>query len=304
MLIVGPVFGLIGLGYIAGWVGAISPSAGNGLSEFVFVLAVPALIFRTMATAALPAEQPWGYWFAYFLAVCMVWTSAMFISRHWFAVSHGESVMAGFCAGQSNTVLVGVPLILKAFGEAGAVPLFLLIAVHLPLVISVATLLIEGPNTLRIGELAGRLLVHPVLVALFCGVAWRLTGWGIGGAPRAILDGLAAAAIPCSLVALGLALRRHGFAGGLRLAATLSTLKLVVHPALVYVFAFKIFAMPAVWAGVAVLFAAMPCGINSYVFAERYHTGVAITSSAIALSTLAALFTTVFWLWALGITTG
>jgi malonate transporter len=257
-----------------------------------------------MATAALPSAQPWGYWLAYFIAVCIVWAIAMLFARQWFAASHGESVMAGFCAGQSNTVLVGVPLILKAFGEPGAVPLFLLIAVHLPLVVTAATLLIEGPDGLRLGELLGRLLIHPVLLALFCGIAWRFTGWGIEGAPRAILDGLAAAAIPCSLVALGLALRRHGFTGGLGLAATLSMLKLVVHPALVYVFAFKIFVMPPVWAGVAVLFAAMPCGINSYVFAERYHTGVAITSSAIALSTFAALFTTLFWLWALGLSTG
>lgn len=296
-----PVFGLIGLGYAVAWLQIIGAKAGAGLSEFVFVLAVPALVFRTLASAALPGEQPWGYWFAYFASVFIVWTIGMWLARTWFDKNHGESVMAGFCAGQANTILVGIPLILRAFGEASAVPLFLLIAVHLPLIVTAATMLMEGRSGLRLGQLVYRLLLHPILVALFLGLVFRLVGFGLGGPLGAMVDGLAAAAVPCALVALGLALHRHGFVGGFGLAATLSALKLVVHPALVYIFAFKIFALPPVWAGVAVLFAAMPCGINSYVFAERYRTGVALTSSAIALSTFFALFTTIFWLWALGL---
>jgi predicted permease len=58
--------------------------------------------------------------------------------------------------------------------------------------------------------------------------------------------------------------------------------------------------MPPVWAGVAVLFAACPCGVNAYLFAERYRQGMADASSAIALSTALSLFTTIFWLSWLG----
>ena len=59
--------------------------------------------------------------------------------------------------------------------------------------------------------------------------------------------------------------------------------------------------MPVAWAGVAVLFAACPCGINAYLFADRYKQGVADASSAIALSTGLSLFTTVGWLTFLGV---
>jgi hypothetical protein len=59
--------------------------------------------------------------------------------------------------------------------------------------------------------------------------------------------------------------------------------------------------MPVAWAGVAVLFAACPCGINAYLFAERYKQGVADASSAIALSTGLSLFTTIGWLTFLGV---
>jgi malonate transporter and related proteins len=52
---------------------------------------------------------------------------------------------------------------------------------------------------------------------------------------------------------------------------------------------------------VAVLFAASPCGINAYLFAERYRAGVAVASTAIALSTAVAAVTTALWLAVLGI---
>src|SRR5829696_8942428 len=60
LAIVLPVFGLIGLGYAARRLGLVSDATGEGLSDFVFTLSVPCLIFRTLARAELPAVQPWG----------------------------------------------------------------------------------------------------------------------------------------------------------------------------------------------------------------------------------------------------
>src|SRR5687767_244948 len=115
-----PIFGLILVGYAAARIGLITPRAGEGLSEFVFALAVPCLIFRTLVRAELPAVQPWGYWIAYFVGVAVVWVLAMLVARRFFGVSGTAGVVVGFSAGQSNTVLIGIPMILKAYGDAGA----------------------------------------------------------------------------------------------------------------------------------------------------------------------------------------
>ena len=56
-------------------------------------------------------------------------------------------MVVGFAAGQANTVMMGIPLILSAYGEEGAVPLFLLVAIHLP-VIMVAARRLEQPNSM------------------------------------------------------------------------------------------------------------------------------------------------------------
>lgn len=299
--IVFPVFGLIFVGYAAGQFNLLGERTGEGLSNFVFTLAIPSLIFRTMANAALPDAQPWSYWLAYFTALACVWAVSMAIAQRLFRQSYGESVVAGFSAAQANTVLVGIPMILRAYGDEGAVPLFLLIAIHLPITMTAATLMIEGSGGFDIRVLGKRLLLHPILLGLFCGVAFRMTGLKLSGPPAVMLDMIAGAATPCALIAMGLALKRVGFAANGPLTAIVVVLKLAVHPFLVWILAFRLLPVPPVWAGVAVLFAAMPSGVNAYLFAERYRTGVALSSSAIAATTGLSVFTTMFWLWFLGV---
>ena len=143
LTIILPVFGLIGLGYAARFAGYVTDRTGEGLSEFVFAIAIPCLIFKTLTGAVLPETQPWGYWFSYFSGAAIIWTIAHLITRRFFGRDRSTAIVSGFTAAQSNTVLVGIPLILEAYGPEGAVPLFLLIAVHLPIMIGAATCMTE-----------------------------------------------------------------------------------------------------------------------------------------------------------------
>ncbi len=300
-LIVLPVFGLIAIGYLARLCGLLSDKTGDGLSDFVFSLGVPCLIFTTLARATIPPVQPWGYWVAYFAGAGFVWLVATLIARGPFAATPREGIVAGFAAGQSNTVFVGVPMILQAYGDAGAVPLSLLLAIHLPVMMTIATLLAEGRSASPL-LIAKRLLTHPIIVGVLLGSAVRLLPGGMLPTPAwQILDLIASATVPCALIAMGVALRRYGFAAGWQLPAIVSALKLIVHPLIVFLLATRVFSMPPAWAGVAVLFAACPSGINAYLFADRYKEGVSLASSTLALSTALAVATSIFWLWMLGI---
>lgn len=300
LLVVLPVFGLIGLGYVARWTKLVRETTGEGLSDFVFVLAVPCLLFRTLAKADIPASQPWGYWISYFTGLTIVWALAMLIAHRVFSRKGPELVVSGFAAAQSNTVFVGVPMILKAYGDAGAVPLGLLLAIHLPVTMTAATLLAEGRSA-SLKMMARRLFTHPIIIGILLGSAVRPVIGFIPAPVWTLVDLLAGAAVPCALISLGIAMRRYGLESGLGLPAVLSALKLGLNPLIVYLLATRVFEMPAHWSGVAVLFAACPCGINAYLFAERYRQGVADASSAIALSTMLSLFTTAAWLTWLGV---
>ncbi len=300
LLVVLPVFGLIALGYLARWTKLLRETTGEGLSDFVFVLAVPCLLFRTLATADVPQTQPWGYWIAYFTGLAIVWALAMLIASRIFARKGPELVVSGFAAAQSNTVFVGVPMILKAYGDAGAVPLGLLLAIHLPVTMTVATLLAEG-RAASPAMMIRRLFTHPIIIGIILGMLARPVVGQLPAPFWTLIDLIAAAAVPCALISLGISMRRYGLESGLGLPVALSGLKLGLHPLIVYVLATKVFDMPPHWSGVAVLFAACPCGINAYLFAERYRQGVADASSAITLSTLISLFTTAAWLTWLGV---
>ncbi|WP_460450891.1 AEC family transporter [Alsobacter sp. SYSU BS001988] len=300
LTVVLPVFGLLGLGYVSRATGYLGDRAGEGLSDFVFAIAIPALIFKTLTAAQLPEAQPWGYWLSYFGGVLVVWTLGAQIARRFFAVSHVEGVVAGFTAAQSNTVLVGIPLILEAYGPEGAVPLFLLVAIHLPIMMTAATVLAEGRGV-PLRRIVRQLVMNPLLIAIAVSVLARQVGAPLPGALKTIVDMLGAAASPCALFAMGIALRRYGAGDQPLLSVALTALKLVVHPLVVLVLATRVFTMPNVWAGVAVLFAAMPCGVNAYLFAERYRTGVAISSGAIAISTALCVLSSAFWLAVMGI---
>ena len=299
-LVVLPVFGLITLGYLARWTKLLRETTGEGLSDFVFVLAVPCLLFRTLAKADIPATQPWGYWIAYFTGLTIVWALAMLIASRLFARKGPELVVSGFAAGQSNTIFVGIPMILKAYGDAGAVPLGLLLAVHLPVTMTIATVLAEGRSA-SMTMLVRRLFTHPIIIGIILGVLARPVIAQIPAPVWTLIDLIADAAVPCALISLGISMRRYGLESGLGLPVALSVLKLGLHPLIVYLLATKVFDMPSHWSGVAVLFAACPCGINAYLFAERYRQGVADASSAITLSTLLSLVTTAAWLNWLGV---
>ncbi|PZQ12949.1 MAG: transporter [Ancylobacter novellus] len=303
--IVLPTFGLIALGYAAGRLKLLGERAGDGLSDYVFLIAVPALIFRTLAAGGDAAENPWGYWIAYFGGVAVVWIAAMILARRVFGRDRAEAAVHGFAAGQSNTVLVGVPLILNVYGDAGAAPLFLLLGVHLPIMMTAVALLIETANAEgRPLAVAGRLVrtiaTHPIVLALLAGLAAQRFGVAPTGAAKSLVDQLAATASPCALIAMGLALKRFGFVSDVKAVAAISALKLLVHPFLVWLLAFHVLDVPPVWAGVAVLFAAMPCGINAYLIASRYQIGQATASAAVAVSTAVSVISVSFWLWVIG----
>ena len=303
--IVLPVFGLIAVGWVTAATRLLSERVADGVAEFVFTIAMPALIFRTMLTNQLPAEIPWGYWLAYFGGIGAVWAATQLMARYAFRAEPQEAVIAGLTVAQSNLVLAGIPLVIKAYGEDAAVPVALLIAINLPATMTTASLLLEATAGRSAGAAlknVGRgLTTHPILIAIVLGLAGRLVGLKLPDPVDQIFVALSQAGPPGALFALGMAMRQYGLGGRLPFTVTLTIVKLLVTPLAVYLLAKYVFTLPPTFTGVAVLFASMPAGVNVYLFAVRYRTGVQLASSAIALSTAAAVLASGFWLWVLGV---
>jgi len=306
--IVLPVFGMIALGYLTAWSGLLRRETGEALSDFVFVIAIPVLIFRTLAAAVFDGASPWGLWAAYFTVFTLMWAIGTAIIRRLFARDARAGVVGGMSAAYGNTVLVGIPLSIAAYGDAGAVAMALIIAVHLPLMMTASAILIvraerrdgvahaePGARTM-IRVLGLNLLRNPMVIGLVLGGLWHVLGVPLTGLPRTMVDRIADVAATLALFAMGMSLRNYGIRGNIRPGLVLAALKLLLMPALVLIAARYVVPMPLTWAKVAVVAAACPTGVNPYVVAARFRTGEALASNAITISTALAVLSMTLWL--------
>jgi predicted permease len=306
--IVLPVFGLIALGYAAAWSGMLRRETGEALSDFVFIIAIPVLVFRTLATAVFGGDSPWGLWVAYFAVFAVMWVIGSGTIRRLFGRDARAGVVAGISTAYGNTVLVGIPLALAAYGNDGAVAMALIIAIHLPVMMGASAILIERAERLdgvteapRSAAVMARSVLanlgrNPIIIGIVLGAAWRLTGIPLGGVAGTLVNRLAEVAATLALFAMGMSLKKYGIRGNIRAGIVLSVLKLLVMPALAFVLARYVVPMPPVWAKVMVLTAACPTGVNAYLVAARFRTGEALASNAITISTGFAVVTTALWL--------
>jgi predicted permease len=299
-----PVFGLILLGYGFARVKIIDAAAGRGITLFVFNVAIPALLFRTIASMGQQQGAPWNLWIAYFGGLAATWIAAAILSRFVNSLDESGGAAASMAAGFGNLALLGTPLILAHFGEQTAIPLGMILSIHAPILWFAATLHRELArhsgnfslsNTAR--EMFFMLAKNAIIIGLAAGAIWRLTGLGIHPVPDKMLSMLAEAGVPTALFALGVSLSAYSLKGSWGGMFTLIGLKMFLMPALVFMLARYAVTLPLLWIKVAVLFAAMPTGANAFLFSHKNNEAVPAVSGAITLGTGLAAINASVLLW-------
>jgi hypothetical protein len=313
--VVVPIFALIAAGYLSARTGLLAASVGDGLTKFVFVIAVPALLFRTMATASFAGANPLYLWFSYFVAVAATWAIAAVLVKRFFATDRRTTVVAGISASFANTVFVAIPAVDRAYGAQALEALFLIISVHLPTMMIAATLLMERaaaqdalgdasvpaqPTSLAgtLKAIGRNLSRNGIVVGILCGLALRLSGLGLPTDLDEAARLLGSTAGPVSLFAMGMSLTRYGLRGDLRSATLVSVLSLLLMPAIVY--GLGVGLLPPIWLKAAVITAACPAGINAYLLATHFQSGERLAATVILVSTFLAVASLSLWLAFLG----
>ena len=75
-----------------------------------------------------------------------------------------------------------------------------------------------------------------------------------------------------------------------------SAFSLLVHPALAWILSDLVFGLASDFVRAAVILAAMPAGINGYIFAAMYNRAVGTAASSALLATALSLLTVTGWL--------
>lgn len=300
-----PVFAVAMLGYLLTWAGAFRVEDIPGLTRYVFNIALPVMLFDSMARVALPETVQWSFLLAYYLPTLLIYLVGTIIGRRAFRHTRpGSGVFAMGCA-YSNTVLIGLPIITTAWGDAAILPLMMIVAVHAAVLFSLTTAVAESGGPRRgTGTGAGGasiatvvfrtttgILGNPIVGGLAVGLLFNFFSIAIPETVATITGWIRASAVPAALFVTGASLRRYRVTGHLAETGMMIILKLVIHPALVWAAAAFVLRLPPLWTAVAVVTAALPTGINTSVFATKYDAAVAPVTSAILVTTALSVVT-------------
>jgi hypothetical protein len=295
-----PVALLIAIGLIAGKAGWIRAEATKDLSNLVFMVLSPALLFRTMSVVHLE-QLDFRPVAMYFVAAALVFAAIL----AWQGLNRRAILMA-LTATFSNTVAIGTPLVGLAYGQAGLVILFALISVHALVLLTLATLVLELA-TVREAAVSGATdaerhplrtlleavrsgIVHPVPLPIIIGLLFAQTGWLIPTVLDRPLQLLGNAFGPLALLLVGVSLTRVPVGAQLKAALGLSLLKNLLLPALVAALGWGM-GLSGLPLAVMVVAASLPVGANVFMFSQRYGVAQDLVAASMAVSTAMALGT-------------
>jgi predicted permease len=289
-----PFFLIIGLGWGAGKTGFFVDEATAYLTRFVFYFALSAMLFRFAANLSLAEVLDWRYMGAYFAATLTVYLIATAV-----ALARGEAAaVAAFeaqCAVIGNIGFLGLPMLGAIMGDRAIIGIVQMLAIDLLVFSTLLVVVLTAGREGRVGagtvaRAALGVVKNPMIVATVLGLAWSGTGWAMPKPVDSFLAILGAAATPGALFAIGASLAGKA-AVRVSIAAWISFLKLVAHPAAVAVSALYVFGVAHPMAEVMIAAAALPVAGNVYILAQHYRVAPQRVSASILISTAASVVT-------------
>ncbi len=305
--VVFPVFAIIVIGYLAVRF-RLYPSEGvRGLVAFVNNFLTPVLLFQSMLHADFGTAFNWHVILPFYAGALTVFIIGIIIAMRFFKNRPGEGVSSGFAAMFTNTVLLGIPVMQRAYGEAAMPVVFSIIALHASMLITIAMIVMElmrrdgTPLHKALGLAAIRIVQNPLLWGIALGVLANLSDVVLVEPVEDLFSMMSAAVVPVALFGLGGALNEYRLADNWQQALAMSLLKLIAQPLIAWVLMVPILNVDPDQARYGVLLAAMPAGINVYVFATYYNRGVNVATNVVLISTILSVVTLTGWLYFLGI---
>lgn len=304
--VVMPVFLVIGSGYIAVKLNLFKITAIDGLMVFTQGFAIPCLLFLNIMRLDLGAVFDWRLLLSFYLGAVISFVLAIIGARTVFRRRPGDSVAIGFAAMFSNTLLLGLPIMERAYGAEALAGNFAIISIHAPIIYLIGITVMEASRadgrgvTGTANAVVKAMFRNTLMIGLALGFAVNISGFSLPEPLISAAEMVSRAALPTALFALGGTLTRYSLRASLGEAGMISVIKLILHPTIAYVMCTMVFDLPIEFTRSAVVTAAMAPGINAYVFANMYNRAKGAAASAVLLGTLASIFSASMWLVILG----
>lgn len=290
-------FGIIGvvilIGYVVGRIDLLGPQGHRVLSQLVFFVLTPCLLFVNISKADVHVL------FSPILVVSTIAALAaalisVVVLRLVLRRSVAETTMGTMAGAYVNANNIGLPVAVYVLGSATYVAPVLLfqLIVLTPVVLTIMDVTTHRGSGASRWRTISRPFTNPLLIASLLGVLCSVFGVRI---PADVLEPfslIGAAAVPVVLISFGMSLhgQRPLRAGTARVDVILeSLLKVVVMPVVAWVFGAFVFHFSHEELFVTVVLAGLPSAQNAFNYAQRYQVGVVVARDTVLLTTIAAV---------------
>ncbi len=297
-----PVFIVMGAGFVSARTRLFPAPAVDGLMVFTQSFGVPCVLFTAIVDLDLGAVFNPKLLFSFYFGAISSFVLGVILMRLVFKRRADDSVSIAFGALFSNSVLLGLPILSRAYGDGPLGPNFAIISVHAPICYLVGITAMEmaradGQNWISTGAAILRAMFrNALMIGLALGFIVNLGHIPYPEALRSAVEMIAHAALPVALFGLGGILSRYRLRSSLGEAGTISGLSLVWHPAVALILSHYVFGLPPDFVRACVVTASMAPGVNAFLFASLYRRGQAEAASTVLLATTLTIVTGSAWL--------
>ncbi|MFF2371773.1 AEC family transporter [Agromyces sp. NPDC058110] len=279
------------VGWLAGRLGVLGPSARPVLAQLNFNVLAPFLLFSVLATADVKSL------FSVLLpvsAIVAVAIMAVFATVSLLVWRRGaaRTVIGSLASGYVNGNNFGIPIAVYMLGDAAySAPIVLLqLLVFVPIALSVLGASVEGRTSA--GMILRTTFGNPIIIGSLLGVLVAVTGIEL---PPVVLDPIELighAAVPLMLIAYGLSLHGQRLlepGTGRRDVLLASALKLVAMPLAAWALGRFVFGLDGIDLYAVTVLAALPTAQNVFVFAQRYDTAEIVARDTVFITTIGSV---------------
>ncbi len=297
-----PLFIMIALGYVAKK-SVFDTKMLPGLNQFVYFLAVPALLFNASSQQSLDSLLNLPALGAFFLGAVLTGVLVYGVAVFVFKINDaGAVVIRGLNGVFANYAYMGIPLTFAVLGEeAYAATVSIILAGNIVL-IGGAQMLLEAIKQKEVGLkpllsiLDRSLLRNPIFLSTMLGLFFSGNHLTTPEIIQNVLDMLAPAAVPVALFCLGASLQFARTSIALSELGWMLLVKLIAHPSLTLLAFYLFDVADDVWMQTAVLLTALPTGALAHVVALKYDIFEKETSQIVVSSTVVSLMSVTLWM--------
>jgi predicted permease len=292
-----PFFGLILLGYAAGYFRLVNAEGLAGLEFFTFYCALPVLFFHLIASTPPGTLQSWSFVATTTFATYCAFAVAFSIGALLNGGNVPEATVEGLLGSTSNTAYLAPALVIAAFGAPAAAPTGLIFSFDTAVLLIITPLMMALGGTMRTDPaklaegIARQVLLNPIIIAVILGFIAFGLGLRLPAGIDALLTLLRSAATPLALFVVGVGLAFRPFRPVTVEIPIVVAVKLIAHPLIVYLLLSWIGGFDPLWVHTAVLIAALPPAASVAVLARGHNVFSDRISMAVLIGTAASVVT-------------